>query len=89
MADQERRYGFDELRWIAIGAAERARALPNRTPEQCADAVLADLGIERNPGPPVLVRFESTIVFCRVCGKPPQQHPFGNCAGQGISVVTG
>lgn len=89
MADQERRYGFDVLRTIGICVAMRARDIPTETPEQCADAVLADLGIERSPGPPVLVRFESTIVFCRVCGKPPQQHPFGNCAGQGISVVTG
>lgn len=80
MADQERRYGFDELRSIAIGAAERARDLQNRTPEQCADLVLADLGIERNPGPVVRMEFESQIVFCRVCGRPPQQHPFGNCA---------
>lgn len=70
---------FDVLRAIGIAVAMRARDIPTSTPEQCVDAVLADLGIEKNPGPPALVQFESQIVFCRVCGKPPQQHPFGPC----------
>lgn len=89
MADQERRYGFDVLRTIGICVAMRARDIPTETPEQCVDAILADLGIERNPGPAVEVRFTSNIVFCRVCGRSPAAHPFGDCSGPGISGVTG
>lgn len=77
--DAPRTFDFDELRSIAICAAKRARDLPAGTPEQCTDAVLADLGHERPAGPPVLVHFEAQIVFCRVCGRHPLQHPFGPC----------